>query len=201
MKAEDRKQQILDAALKAFAEHGYERTSIATICNLAGIARPTLYQYFNDKKSVFRELLEGYYKRIHDKVHPHELIRTSKGSFKDGLLAIHTNLFREIFDNREIYTILIKEARARNAESQDVLRDIMKSMVDEYVTEMSPLASMYKNNVLDLEFFAVYMLGGVFQLIEYYLIDNNRSITAEEFAEKVTEIEYRVFAHDQEINR
>ena len=50
MKGTQRKKQILTAALKAFAEHGYERTSIAVICEKAGIARPTLYQYFKESK-------------------------------------------------------------------------------------------------------------------------------------------------------
>ena len=69
MKGDERKKQILDAALKAFAEYGYERTSIAVICEKAGIARPTLYQYFKDKRSLFRELLKGYLLGFHERIH------------------------------------------------------------------------------------------------------------------------------------
>jgi len=78
MRASERNKQILDAALEAFAEFGYERTSVAIICEKAGIARPTLYQYFKDKRSVFRELLESYFLEVHDRIHERQLVKAGR---------------------------------------------------------------------------------------------------------------------------
>jgi TetR/AcrR family transcriptional regulator len=54
--AEQRYQQILDAALRCFERYGYRRTSMETIARTAGVSRPALYQHFRGKDDVFRAL-------------------------------------------------------------------------------------------------------------------------------------------------
>jgi AcrR family transcriptional regulator len=49
-------QRILDAALRAFSDDGYHRTSIDRIAQLSGCSRVAVYQYFASKDDVFREL-------------------------------------------------------------------------------------------------------------------------------------------------
>jgi AcrR family transcriptional regulator len=49
-------QRILDAALQVFGEHGYERSTIDKIGQLAGCSRVSIYQYFSGKEDVFRHL-------------------------------------------------------------------------------------------------------------------------------------------------
>jgi AcrR family transcriptional regulator len=49
-------QRILDAALRAFSDDGYHRTSIDRIAQLSGCSRVAVYQYFSSKDDVFREL-------------------------------------------------------------------------------------------------------------------------------------------------
>ena len=56
--AAERRDQILDCALEAFAEGGYHATSIADVCSRAGIGRGTLYQYFADKRALLQALAE-----------------------------------------------------------------------------------------------------------------------------------------------
>ncbi len=49
-------QRILDAALQAFGETGYDRTSLDRVAELAGCSRVTIYQYFEGKDDLFRRL-------------------------------------------------------------------------------------------------------------------------------------------------
>jgi len=49
-------QRILDAALQVFGEHGYERSTLDKIAQLAGCSRVSIYQYFSGKDDVFRHL-------------------------------------------------------------------------------------------------------------------------------------------------
>jgi AcrR family transcriptional regulator len=51
------RQQIIDAALQCFTEHGFHATSIDDIAALAEVSRATLYQYFDSKDSMFVELM------------------------------------------------------------------------------------------------------------------------------------------------
>src|SRR5205823_2480480 len=48
LSGEDRRAQILDVARRLFAQEGYHDANIEDICREAGIARGTLYQYFEN---------------------------------------------------------------------------------------------------------------------------------------------------------
>ena len=49
-------QRILDAALSAFGDSGYDRTTLEDVARLAGCSRITIYQYFSGKDDLFRQL-------------------------------------------------------------------------------------------------------------------------------------------------
>jgi TetR/AcrR family transcriptional regulator, fatty acid metabolism regulator protein len=200
MKADARKKQILDAALKAFAEHGYERTSIAIICKKADIARPTLYQYFKDKRSVFRELLESYLLGTHEKIHSRQqAAQDGKAlSRRETKQSLHRELFEEISNNRDIYMILFKEAKARNAETEDIVKGMVQGVLHERVREMRSEPGSEAISEKDLEFAAVYMFGGMMQTVEYYLFDQENAFSTQELSERITFIESRIF--DREVS-
>lgn len=50
---EDRPAEILSAALDAFVEHGFAETKLADVAKRAGIAKGTLYLYFDNKQDLF----------------------------------------------------------------------------------------------------------------------------------------------------
>ena len=49
-------QRILDAALEAFGESGYDRMSLDRVAELAGCSRVAIYQYVSGKDELFRVL-------------------------------------------------------------------------------------------------------------------------------------------------
>jgi AcrR family transcriptional regulator len=52
----ERKEQLLDAAARLFADRGYAQTRIVDICREAGVAKGLFYWYFDTKEQVFRDL-------------------------------------------------------------------------------------------------------------------------------------------------
>jgi AcrR family transcriptional regulator len=51
------KNNILEAAIMLFAEHGYDGTSIRQIAERAGVARGLLYNYFDGKEALLVEIM------------------------------------------------------------------------------------------------------------------------------------------------
>lgn len=51
--------RILEAALRLFAEHGYERTSVKMIARAAGISQGLLYNYFAGKDALLAAIFEA----------------------------------------------------------------------------------------------------------------------------------------------
>ena len=60
--AEDRKEEILDAAEKLFAAKGFDNASTGDILDAVGIARGTLCYHFRSKE----EILDGVIQRMTD---------------------------------------------------------------------------------------------------------------------------------------
>jgi len=54
MGREAKKEEILDNALKVFAEYGYKKTTIEDISTSMGIAAGTLYLYAKNKRDLYR---------------------------------------------------------------------------------------------------------------------------------------------------
>ena len=61
---QDRYDAILDAAKGAFADKGFEGTSIAGIARIAQISDGLVYRYFRNKRELLYEVLRKFYERI-----------------------------------------------------------------------------------------------------------------------------------------
>jgi AcrR family transcriptional regulator len=51
--SDERREQVIDAAVREFAEHGYHATSTAAIAKRAGISQPYIYALFPNKRALF----------------------------------------------------------------------------------------------------------------------------------------------------
>lgn len=62
--AEERKNEIIDAADELFSKKGYDGTSTSDIIEKVGIARGTLYHHFKSKEDIMDALIERYSDRL-----------------------------------------------------------------------------------------------------------------------------------------
>lgn len=62
--AEERKEEILDAAERLFAVKGFDNTSTGDILDAVGIARGTLYYHFKSKEEILDGVIERITKRL-----------------------------------------------------------------------------------------------------------------------------------------
>ncbi len=50
---DDKKERVMRAAIEEFQVHGFEKAKIEVIAQNAGVAKGSIYQYFDDKKELF----------------------------------------------------------------------------------------------------------------------------------------------------
>lgn len=62
--AEERKNEILDAAGELFAQKGFDGTSTGDILQKVGIARGTLYYHFKSKEDIMDGLIERFSRQM-----------------------------------------------------------------------------------------------------------------------------------------
>ena len=186
LSGQERKQQIFDAAVEAFSSYGYEKTSIAIVCETAGIARGTLYQYFKNKRSLFRELIEAYANRIQSYMQPIRFDQPDNPLPEDLLNKRHRLIFKEIIDNKPIYKILLREAQTKNAEVEDIVFQVFSSFVRLIKEEIDIGVQLGLFKSTDSQFSAVWILGGIRGIIENYIIDSDSPPSPKLLAEKAT---------------
>jgi AcrR family transcriptional regulator len=56
--SEERKSQILDAAMETFAEKGFHKTRMSDIAESSGLSKGSLYWYFDSKDAIILKLID-----------------------------------------------------------------------------------------------------------------------------------------------
>jgi TetR/AcrR family fatty acid metabolism transcriptional regulator len=67
-KTPEKRDRILDAAIKVFAKEGFYNARVSQIAELAGVADGTIYLYFKSKDDLLIQLFEDRVERINQKV-------------------------------------------------------------------------------------------------------------------------------------
>src|SRR3954468_19902431 len=81
----------LEDALQAFWEQGFESTSIADLTRRLGIAPPSLYAAFGDKRALYLAVLDLYYHRF---VKFLDQTLTAPGSRRDAIAMMLLGIAR-----------------------------------------------------------------------------------------------------------
>jgi len=103
---ENKKQQILQAALKVFAAQGYNGATIDMIAKKAGIAKGLMYTYYESKEKLVEELiLFGFQKAAAFLEQSPGKKLDSKKAFEESLRHL-INLFRQETDFWRLYIML-----------------------------------------------------------------------------------------------
>ncbi|NUR87808.1 MAG: TetR/AcrR family transcriptional regulator [Nonomuraea sp.] len=64
----ERREQIIDAATRAFARSGFSGTGLDDVAGQAGISRVILYRHFDSKTDLYRAVLDRSATRLADEV-------------------------------------------------------------------------------------------------------------------------------------
>lgn len=105
---QDRFDSILAAAKEAFAEKGFEGTSIADIARSAGISDGLVYRYFQNKRDLLNHVLKVFYERTMVDL---EEIASREAPFEDRLHALIHRHFEAFIGDADLCRLFIQEVR------------------------------------------------------------------------------------------
>lgn len=170
MKGSDRQLQILQCAKEVFAARGFHAANISHICKAAGIGRGTLYQYFENKKSVFTALLTQVLERVSklmveqravDYPPPESLRRSDIVRFSARRLR---RLLDAIFDDERTLRILLREAVGLDVDVEAILGAIDDTFISIVERDLMQWQRAGVVRRLDARITATVMVGGVEKL-------------------------------------
>jgi AcrR family transcriptional regulator len=190
----ERKQQLLDAAARLFAEQGYSATRVVDIVDAAGVAKGLFYWYFENKEALFRELaadirhdLRRTQRRAINWDEP-ALIRIIKGTMASvRFMAEHSSFFALL----EIEGRSVAEELRRGTEQhlRDVKALIVAGQEDGTVTREDDAGLM-----------ALAVVGAVGQFSHFHRT-GRVDLSLDELAAYVARLVARILTADERIAR
>ena len=158
-----RREQILDAAARLFAEEGYHGTTVGDICDDLGVGKGVFYWYFKSKEALFRELLRGTLFKLRRA--QQEAIQNVDDPVERIELGIRASI--AFYRSEPGYLSLIRTA-ARYDEFSGYLNQGQQTVVTD--TAMHIKEGMAEGSIRhgDPELMAHGILGAIFHFVEVY---------------------------------
>ncbi|MHA1170782.1 MAG: TetR/AcrR family transcriptional regulator [Candidatus Heimdallarchaeota archaeon] len=110
LKKDQRKESILDTALKVMSEKGIEATTMREIAKVEGISETLLYRCFKNKQEIFIAIIQSRAERTFQGLE--ELTETIKGMIPDPEVTLPL-IWRlgknKLLENRDVISLFMKE--------------------------------------------------------------------------------------------
>ncbi|ULL14403.1 TetR/AcrR family transcriptional regulator [Paenibacillus sp. H1-7] len=159
---EDKKLNMIEAALKLFEEQGYHQTKVSDIVREAGVAQGTFYLYFQNKEDMFRSIASACLDEISAALkHNHEHMCENNEVY---YWMIHRAL-TVYYHNRTILTIMYRHGVA-SEEMKDISEAFYREMmliIKEHLKEWGGLPN-YSEEQLEI---AAYSKIGMVEMVAY----------------------------------
>ncbi len=163
----NKEKDILDAAIKVFAEKGYHNSKVHKIAEVAGIATGSVYVYFENKEmillKIFEKLWEKIYLEMQDIADRTDLTPVQKF---DALIDLIFDYFTAnpeetiVFVNEQ--NLLMHNNEENFTKYYDKFLDIGEKIVRTGIKEK------YFNKNLDVKILRYFIFGGIRHLVHHW---------------------------------
>jgi AcrR family transcriptional regulator len=160
----ERREQIIGAASRLFADQGYHGTTVGDICDSLGVGKGVFYWYFPSKEALFSELLQDSLLKLRRAQHAAiESVEDPLERIEEGIRASI-----EFFRGNPGFLELIRIAARYEEFSAFVSKgqEIVVADVAHHIKEGMARGSVRHG---DPELMAHGILGAIFHFVEIYL--------------------------------
>ncbi len=133
-----RKNEIMQAAIKLFAEKGFEHTTLDEIAVASEFGKGTIYNYFANKEEIYLEILRH---STSEYVNIFESTYNETENLKDFLLNFTKRIFEYSLNNIQIFRIHARLKTQIDAETNTYCND------EEFVEVNKKLTSMLQQRI------------------------------------------------------
>jgi AcrR family transcriptional regulator len=144
---------ILGAARAVFAEHGYDAAAVRHIVARTELAPGTFYNYFPDKESIFRALVEESIARIRERLREARREARDLEQFVGGAYRAY---FEAVADDPTMFQLMRRNAGTIRAMLDD---PVLAAGVDELLEDLEAAIGRGELPALEASYMARAMAG------------------------------------------
>ena len=145
---ENRRTEIVEAALRLWSERGYDATSVAAIAAEVGLTKGTLYLYFDSKLALLDEVLRRYSLRPDVEG---MLAALREQPLEDVVKLLVEGAWQRLKERRELVAVLLRELPHHLDKAQRFLSEVLvptNQAIAAYLDEKLPPARALELNTL-----------------------------------------------------
>jgi AcrR family transcriptional regulator len=150
----DKRKQIMEAAVKLFAEKGFHAASISLIAKEAGISKGLMYNYFDSKETLLKEIMDELTNQVMDLMNPDHDDEITSQEMEDFFSLIikllkenheHWKLYFQLSMKKDVFEIIQKDYNSeRIQKSQALIYKYFEERFDNPQLEMFVFSSIFK---------------------------------------------------------
>ena len=125
--SQDRRTQILDAALICFAKRGFHQASMHDISAEAGISVGLIYRYFENKDAVISAMADRHKKEIHEVL---ERARRAPTLLESLEILFTAHCCEDAPQVVSAFVVDLYAEASRNPHVADLVRDVLQTAMD-----------------------------------------------------------------------
>jgi AcrR family transcriptional regulator len=186
VKKENKRERILNAAIKLFTKRGFDKTSIADITSHAGVAKGTFYSFFEKKGDVLLYFVDREIETSRKEIQSN--LGSQKTLFDQLELVIFTYL-KYIFRNKEFSRVLAKERfdtiGTRSNTNEFLLIKALSHLIDQAKQRHEIKSCVDSHGMADM-IFAIYTMYVIYWL-------NGFIKTKKECVRRIREVIHLIF--------
>jgi len=151
---EEKRQKVLQVAMEEFARNTYENASLSRIVNKLNIAKGSMYQYFLDKKDLYKYVVQSVYKQKRQYLQPvwykhsQDFYQLLSAYYRSSWQyaqehPVHHRVIANFWNSRdaEMRQEILREKKMRNIEFFDQLEQAMAR--GQVTRELNPEAAWF----------------------------------------------------------
>ncbi len=131
---EAQREDILAAAAHLFADQGFSATSMNQVAEACGVAKPTLYHYFQDKQELLAQICDSH---VHALLALVDEVKAQQLAPDAQLRALIERFTRAYADAQAQHRVLTSEIKFLAETERERLLDVERRVVNEFATALS----------------------------------------------------------------
>ena len=163
---EERRRQILAAAVRVFARSGYHGSRVGDIAEEAGVAHGLLYHYFSSKEEVLQTVFRENWGELIERF---RAVEASAEPAHEKLEGIAKILLRTWRNDPDLVTVMVREV-ARSQQLQGQVEDVREAFaIVERVIEEGQATGSFRPD-LDARLASWVVYGGLEEVLTGWVL-------------------------------
>lgn len=186
----EKQEKVMRSAISEFSKYGFEKANIGDIAKSAGIAKGSIYQYFEDKKELFMFSVKWATELLMNKYGYPMRFEKNDISIYEYFYEISKETWLLLRGEREVFIFIQDVFIGKFGSMKDESMDYWMKISNEYILKFIQRGKSkgYIRTDIDDNIISIFMIGAFMRFKEYIL--SRARITGESIIDEELEIHY-----------